>query len=88
MTPLQAIDKVYNGGTIKCTSSEYPDIRNALQEKSCKLIDSGDSLRAMMMLNEVKRLDKLFNDSSWCWYCGRPSGETMCRIHPAKCKDV
>lgn len=59
MTPQEAVSKIYQGNLIDCTKEEYPEIREALQKKAGEMIDGGDGLRAMMMLEEVKRLDKL-----------------------------
>ena len=59
MTIEEAINAIYNGKLIYCTKEEYPGIRKALQDKAGKLIDTGDPLRSMMMLEEVRRLDKL-----------------------------
>ena len=60
MTIDEAINAIYNGRFIDCTKQEYPEIRTALQDKAGKMVDLGDGLRAMMMLEEVKRLDKVF----------------------------
>ena len=55
----EAINSIYQGKLIECSKEEYPEIRTALQKKAGELVDSGDGLRAMMMLEEVKRLDKM-----------------------------
>ena len=56
----EAINAIYNGNLIECTREEYPEIRNALQDMAGKMVDSGQGLRAMMMLEEVRRLDLLY----------------------------
>lgn len=61
MTKEEAINAIYNGSLVECTKEEYPEIRNALQDKAGKMVDGGDGLRAMMMLEEVRRLDSLFS---------------------------
>lgn len=60
MTKDEAINAIYTGKLVNCTKEEYPEIRTGLQEKAGKMIDFGDGLRGMMMLEEVKRLDKLY----------------------------
>jgi len=61
MTKQEAISAIYNGNLVECTKEQYPEIRTALQDKAGEMVDSGDGLRAMMMLEEVRRLDKLYN---------------------------
>lgn len=62
MTTVEAITTVYNGGCVKCTQQEYENgIRTALQDKAGQLIDQNQAMRAMIMLEEVKRLDNLFS---------------------------
>lgn len=61
MTKDEAINAIYNGNLVECTKEEYPEIRTALQDKAGKMVDSGDGLRAMVMLEEVRRLDGVFN---------------------------
>jgi hypothetical protein len=60
MTKEEAIDLIYNGNLITCTKDEYVKIRPALQNKAGELIDLGDHMRAIIMIEEVKRLDLLF----------------------------
>ena len=59
MNKEQALSAIHNGQLAQCSKEDYPEIRNALQGKAGEMVDSGDGLRAMMMLNEVKRLDNL-----------------------------
>ena len=63
MTPKQqAISDVYEGKQVQCTSEEYQHgLRSALQEAAGKWIDKGQDIRAILALEEVKRLDKLHN---------------------------
>ena len=60
MTKEEAINAIYNGNLVECTKEEYQkEIRTALQDKAGKMVDGGDGLRAMMMLEEVRRLDAI-----------------------------
>lgn len=60
MTPKQkAISDVYNGESVGCTKEQYPEIRTALQEAAGRWIDAGQDTRAIIALEEVKRLDKI-----------------------------
>ncbi len=59
MTKEEAIDAIYNGKLVECTIEEYPEIRNALQIRAGILIDQGDILRSILMLEEVSRLDRM-----------------------------
>lgn len=61
MNPKQeAIANVYNGKTVSCTKEQYPEIRTALQEAAGRWIDAGQDIRAVIALEEVKRLDELY----------------------------
>lgn len=60
MTPKQeAIANVYNGKPVSCTKEQYPEIRSSLQESAGRWIDAGQDIRAVIALEEVKRLDEL-----------------------------
>ncbi len=68
MTKDEAINAIYNGNLVECTKEEYPEIRTELQDKAGKMVDSGDGVRAMMMLEEVRRLDGLFSGNEKLGY--------------------
>jgi hypothetical protein len=57
---IQALNAVYQGKLVNCSAEEYPEIRTALQDQAGKWIDNGDGMRAMIALQEVKRLDTKF----------------------------
>ena len=60
MTPKQeAIANVYKGKPVSCTKEQYPEVRSALQESAGRWIDAGQDIRAVIALEEVKRLDKI-----------------------------
>lgn len=62
MTKNEAIDNLYNGQLVQCTKEEYrAEIRLALQDYAAKQIDNHQDMRAIIALEEVKRLDTLFN---------------------------
>jgi hypothetical protein len=54
----EAINAVYVGKTITCTTDEYTTMRTSLQEQAAKWIDQGNGMRAIIMLEEIKRLDQ------------------------------
>lgn len=61
MTNSEAITAIYQGNQVDCTEEEYHHgLRTAIQEQAGKWIDGNDSLRAMIALEEVKRLDKKY----------------------------
>lgn len=61
MTLEEAINAVYQGKMVECSKEEYENgVRSGLQEKAAKWIDSGDQMRAIITLEEIKRLDKKF----------------------------
>lgn len=63
MTTQQAIADIYNGKLVSCTKQEYHGlngIRLALQDAAATWIDTNQDIRAVMALNEVKRLDELY----------------------------
>jgi hypothetical protein len=55
-----ALSAVCTGNLVSCTAEEYKEIRDALQDQAGRWIDAGDGLRAMIALEEVKRLDNEF----------------------------
>ena len=63
MTTQEAINAIYQGNLVKCSSEEYhKEIRTGIQAQAGKWIDVGDPIRAMIALSEVKRLDTKFNN--------------------------
>lgn len=62
MTPKQkAIANVYEGKSVSCTKEQYhSEIRLALHEAAGRWIDAGQDTRAVIALEEIKRLDELF----------------------------
>lgn len=61
MNRQEAVSAVYQGKLVECSEEEYRlEVRNALQEYAGKCIDTGEGLRAMMALEEVKRLDRRY----------------------------
>jgi hypothetical protein len=61
MTKEEAISAIYQGNLVECTREEYHSgLRTAIQEQAGKWIDGNDGLRAMIALDQVKRLDKLY----------------------------
>jgi len=61
MNSQEAIAAVYQGHMFDCTFEGYKaDVRTALQNQAGKWIDDGDNVRAMIALEEVKRLDIKF----------------------------
>ncbi len=64
MNIREAIEAVYRGCLVECTSADYHGrIRAVLQDQAGKWIDGGDHIRAQVALNEVKRLDELHGAS-------------------------
>jgi len=58
----EAIAKVYNGIPVSCTKEQYhTDVRSTLQEAAGRWIDAGQDARAIIALEEVKRLDELYD---------------------------
>jgi hypothetical protein len=57
----QAVNAVYQGNLIECSEQDWPAVRAALQSFAGTCIDSGDGVRAMIALEEVKRLDQKFS---------------------------
>jgi hypothetical protein len=60
MTPSEAVNAAYSGDLVKCSADEWPAVRRALQDAAGKMIDSGQGMRANLMLQEVRRLDGVF----------------------------
>ena len=61
MTSQEAINAIYQGSLVQCTEQEYhSEIRTAIQDQAGKWIDGNDHLRAMIALQEVKRLDQKY----------------------------
>ena len=61
MTSQEVINTVYQGSLVNCTEQEYhSEIRLAIQNQAGKWIDGGDHIRAMIALQEVKRLDEKY----------------------------
>jgi hypothetical protein len=50
----------YQGTPIECSKEEYSVIRSELQRAAGQWIDQGQVVRAIIALDEVKRLDDLF----------------------------
>lgn len=62
MTKDEAIAAIYKGGFVTCTREQYVlALRRSIQEQASKWLDSNDGVRAMIALQEVKRLDVKFN---------------------------
>lgn len=65
MNELESISAIYRGALVECTESEYYNgIRTAIQDQAGRWIDIGDGLRAMIALQEVKRLDNKFDQDT------------------------
>jgi hypothetical protein len=48
----------YTGKPIECTSEEYhAGLRSQIQDAASNWIEHGQNVRAMMAMNEVRRLD-------------------------------
>ena len=51
--------QLYQGNMIECTKDEYINgVRNAIQDFAGEMVDTGQDIRAIIALEEVKRLDK------------------------------
>jgi hypothetical protein len=60
MTKDEAKDAIYNGNLVKCTKEDYENgLRTDIQNIAGKWIEQGQHIKAMIALNEVKRLDAL-----------------------------
>lgn len=65
MTKFEALDAIHNGRLVECTKDEYNEgLRTVILEQAGKWIDEGQQLRAIIALEEVKRLDKKHNPLS------------------------
>jgi len=51
---------IHNGNVVKCSKEEYPKVREILHNVASRYIDNGESVRASIALNEIKRLDEKF----------------------------
>jgi hypothetical protein len=54
---------LFNGELVECSKVDYPKVRSDLQTVAGQMIDKGDTLRGMMCLEEVRRLDKTMLDA-------------------------
>ena len=53
--------QLYQGKLIQCTKDEYINgVRNTIQEFAGEMVDTGQGIRAVIALEEVKRLDKKY----------------------------
>lgn len=58
LTKEKVKDAIYTGNLVKCEQGEYHSwVRNYLQEIAGEFADYNDGLRAMIALEEVRRLD-------------------------------
>lgn len=62
MAATLALDAIYKGQLVNCSKDDWPVVRTALQDQAGKWIDTGDGMRAMIVLQEVKRLDAKFGE--------------------------
>lgn len=63
-TDLAAITAIEHGQPVICTKNQYHEsVRNAILTQAGKWIDGGDVVRGTLALEEIKRLDSLFNKS-------------------------
>lgn len=63
MNTQEAISEIYKGNIVTCTHDEYVGgLRTAIKDQAGKWIDGKDHLRAMVALEEVKRLDIFFDN--------------------------
>lgn len=61
MKKEEAINAVYNGRLVNCTKEEYhSEIRHALQDQAGKWIDQKQDSRAVMALEQIRRLDLMY----------------------------
>lgn len=61
MNAQESIAAIERGNLVDCTSEDYhAGIRTAIQDQAGKWIDQKEILRAMIALEEVKRLDKKY----------------------------
>lgn len=58
MTKDEAIAAIHQGKLVECSATEYNSIRTAIQDQAGKWIEQGQDMRAMIALEEVKRLDQ------------------------------
>ena len=56
----ERVSGLYEGNPIKCTAEEYRNsLRSQIQAFAGKMIDDGQDIRAIIALEEVRRLDTL-----------------------------
>jgi hypothetical protein len=53
-----AVAAIARGDLVRVAPADWPTVRYALQQAAAKWLDDGDHVRAMIALEEVKRLDK------------------------------
>lgn len=77
MTTIEAIDAIYQGSPVECSKFEYElGLREAILKQAAKWIDTKQDIRAVIALNEVKRLDARFGTMM----IDRPRGHAMLRF--------
>jgi hypothetical protein len=55
------LSALYEGNPVQCTADEYHNgLRSAIQDFAGKMIDSGQDIRAIIALEEVRQLDAKF----------------------------
>ena len=57
----EAFAAVYAGNLVVCTRDEWPSVRRALQEQAGRWINQKQDVRAIIALEEVRRLDREFD---------------------------
>lgn len=65
MAIIEGVDErvigLYDGNLVYCTEEEYRDfLRSQIQDFAGRMVDHGQDIRAMIALQEVKRLDRLY----------------------------
>ena len=63
LTPAErAISDIETGMIVECSKEEYlASVRSALQAQAGKWVDQKQDIKAMMALQEVQRLDKIYD---------------------------
>jgi len=61
-TPIQlrAVRRIYNGKLVDCSKDDWPDVRSAISREAARMVDQGQHIRAQIMLEEIRRLDRKF----------------------------
>lgn len=63
MNKIESLTAIERGSIVECSKEDYErEIRTAIQKQAAKWIDSGDHVRSIIALEEVRRLDNLFAD--------------------------